>query len=312
MKAVLHYRAGPNFRALIESHRGVAEIVVVDPAASAEFARQMAEAEILLHVLSPVTAEIMDLAPHLMLVQKIGVGVDAIDRVHAQRRGIAVCNMPGTNTAAVAEMTLSLILACLRRLTELSQATRSGQGWAISNSLGDGVGELAGRTVGLVGYGAVARRLVPVLEALGAHPVVHGRRPNSGGVPLLPLDELLAKSDIVSLHLPATEATAGIIDSRRIALMKPGAILVNTARGSLVDEVALAHALATGHLSAAGLDVFAQEPPPPGNPLLELSNVVATPHIAWLTQGTLARSLEVVNENAARLAAGRELLHRVC
>ena len=311
MKAVLHYRAGPNFRRLIESRREALDIAIVDPADHAELARHMAEADILLHVLSPVTAEIMDLAPRLKLVQKIGVGVDAIDRNHAQQRGIAVCNMPGTNTAAVAEMTLSLILACLRRLTELSRATKSGKGWVISNSIGDSVGELAGRTVGLVGYGAVARRLVPVLEALGARPVVHARNPPSDDVPFLALDELLAKSDIVSLHLPATDETAGIIDRRRIRLMKPGAMLINTARGSLVDEVALTEALSDGRLSAAGLDVFAQEPPSPDNPLLRLPNVVATPHIAWLTIETLARSLDVVSENAVRLAAGQALLHRV-
>lgn len=311
MKAVLHYRADPNFRGLIGNRREALDIAIVDPADNAELARHMAEAEILLHVLSPVTAEIMDLAPRLKLVQKIGVGVDAIDRNHARSRGIAVCNMPGTNTAAVAEMTLSLILACLRRLTELSQATKSGKGWAISSSLGDSVGELAGRTVGLVGYGAVARRLIPVLEALGARPVVHTRNPPSDGPPFLALDELLATSDIVSLHLPATDETLGVIDRGRIGLMKPGAMLINTARGNLVVEAALTEALSDGRLSAAGLDVFAQEPPSPDNPLLKLANVVATPHIAWLTLETLARSLDVVRENAARLAAGRELLHRV-
>ncbi len=311
MKAVLLYQAGPNFRALIEDRGAPPQIVIVDPNDRAGLARHMAEAEILLHVLSPITGEIMDLAPRLKLVQKIGVGVDAIDRNHARSRGIAVCNMPGTNTAAVAEMTLSLILACLRRLAEFSGATKSGNGWSISSSLGDSVGELAGRTVGLVGYGAVARRLVPVLEALGARPVFHTRNPPSDGAPFLALDKLLATSDIVSLHLPATDGTLGIIDRRRIGLMKPGAMLINTARGNLVDESALAEALSRGRLSAAGLDVFAQEPPSAENPLLKLANVVATPHIAWLTLGTLDRSLDVVSENAARLAAGRELLHRV-
>lgn len=310
MKAVLHYRAGPNFRALAESRRDALDIAVVDPADGAGFAREMAEADMLLHVLAPVTAAVMDLAPRLKLVQKIGVGVDAIDRRHAAARGIAVCNMPGTNTAAVAEMTLTLMLACLRRLARLSRETRDGNGWAVSSAVGDTVGELGGRTVGLVGHGAVAQRLIPVLRALGARPVVHSRTPTAE-VPWLSLDDLLAQSDIVSLHLPATAETLGIIDRRRIGLMKRDAVLVNTARGNLVDEVALAEALSEGRLSAAGLDVFAQEPPPPGNRLLELPNVVATPHVAWLTLETLARSLDVVAENAARLAAGRVLLHRV-
>jgi phosphoglycerate dehydrogenase-like enzyme len=310
VKAVLHYRAGPNFRALVESRRDALDTVVIDTADEAGFAREMADADILLHVLAPVTAAVMDLAPRLKLVQKIGVGVDAIDRRHAAGRGIAVCNMPGTNTAAVAEMTLSLIFSCLRRLARLSQETKSGNGWAVSSAIGDAVGELGGRTVGLVGHGAVARRLIPVLQALGASPVVHSRTPTNEARSLS-LDDLLMQSDIVSLHLPATAETHGIVDRRRIGLMKPGAVLINTARGNLVDEAALTEALSNGRLSAAGLDVFAQEPPPPDNPLLKLPNVVVTPHVAWLTLETLARSLDVVVENAARLAAGRELLHRV-
>jgi phosphoglycerate dehydrogenase-like enzyme len=285
--------------------------VIIDPRDPIGFAREMTNADILLHVLAPVTAEAMDLAPGLKLVQKIGVGVDAIDLAHAERRGIAVCNIPGSNTAAVAEMTLSLIFACLRRLTQFSQETKSGNGWDVSNEIGDTVGELVGRTVGLVGCGAVARRLIPVLQALGARPIVHSRTSRPANVPFLSLDELLIRSDIVSLHLPATDETRGIIDEKRIRLMKPGAMLINTARGNLVDEEALAAALSEHRLSAAGIDVFAQEPPSPDNPLLKLPNVVATPHVAWLTRETLARSLDVVIENAARLAAGRELLHQV-
>jgi phosphoglycerate dehydrogenase-like enzyme len=296
---------------LVESRRDTLDIVIVDPRDPIGFAREMTNADILLHVLAPVTAEAMDLAPGLKLVQKIGVGVDAIDLAHAERRGIAVCNIPGTNTAAVAEMTLSLIFACLRRLTQFSQETKSGNGWDVSNEIGDTVGELVGRTVGLVGCGAVARRLIPVLQALGARPIVHSRTSRPANVPFLSLDELLIRSDIVSLHLPATDETRGIIDEKRIRLMKPGAMLINTARGNLVDEEALAAALSDDRLSAAGIDVFAQEPPSPDNPLLKLPNVVATPHVAWLTRETLARSLDVVIENAARLAAGRELLHQV-
>jgi phosphoglycerate dehydrogenase-like enzyme len=157
----------------------------------------------------------------------------------------------------------------------------------------------------------VARRLAPVLTALGAKVVAFARRPAEDGTALLPLDELLHRSDIVSLHLPVNDETRNLLDARRIGLMKPGAILVNTARGGLVDQSALVEALRDARIAAAGLDVFAAEPPLADDPLLALPNVVATPHVAWLTGETLRRSLEIVVENARRLAAGEPLLHRV-
>lgn len=311
MKAVLHYRAGPNFRAMLDRLHDRLEIAVAEPGDDATLAREMADADVLLHVLAPVKAATMDLAPKLRLVQKIGVGIDAIDVAHAKARGIAVCNMPGTNTAAVAEMTLALMLACLRRIPRLHAGTAAGGIWPQAGEIGDGLGEIGGRTVGLVGYGAVAQRLVPVLRALGAQVVAHSRTSREDGVEFLSLDELLARADIVSLHLPANAETKNLIDARRIERMKPGAILVNTARGSLVDETALAQALASGRLEGAALDVFASEPPAPDNPLLGLPNVVLAPHLAWLTQETLRRSLDVVAENVRRLQAGEPLLNRV-
>ena len=310
MKAVLHYRAGAGFRALLDATADKLQVAVVAPGDDAALAREMADAEMLLHVLMPVTAQIMDLAPDLRLVQKIGVGLDAIDLAHAHARGIAVCNMPGTNTAAVAEMTLALIFACLRRIATLSEATRTGRGWSLPVEDLDGLGEIGGRTVGLVGYGAIPQRLAPLLRALGATPLAWSRSGRGEGIEMLPLDDLLRRSDIVSLHIPASPETRNLIDARRLGLIRPGGILVNTARGSLVDEAALAGALASGQLAAAGLDVFAAEPARE-NALFALPGVVATPHVAWLTQETLARSMAVVLENTRRLAAGEPLLHQV-
>lgn len=310
MKAVLHYRAGENFRALLAASADRLQVTVVQPGDDAGLAREMADAEVLLHVLAPVTAEVMDLAPRLRFIQKIGVGLDTIDLSHAHARGIAVANMPGTNTAAVAEMTLALIFACLRRTAALSQGTKAGQGWALPVDTLDGLGEIGGRVVGLVGYGAVPQRLAPVLRALGATLVAFTRSGQAEGIDTAPLDELLAAADIVSLHLPATPETVGILDARRLALIRPGGILINTARGTLVDESALVAALASGRLAAAGLDVFAVEPAR-ANPLFALPNVVATPHVAWLTQETLTRSMAVVLENCRRLTANEPLLHRV-
>jgi phosphoglycerate dehydrogenase-like enzyme len=310
VKAVLHYGAGAQFRALLAASADALRTIVVTPGDDAALAREMADAEVLLHVLAPVTAEVMDMAPGLRLIQKIGVGLDAIDLAHAHARGIAVANMPGTNTAAVAEMTLALIFACLRRIAPLSEHTTAGNGWSLPADTLDGLAELGGRTVGLVGYGAVPRRLAPALRALGAAPLAWSRSGRGEGIRLLPLDELLSRSDIVSLHLPAAPDTHAIIDARRLALIRPGGILINTARGSLVDEAALANALASGRLAAAGLDVFATEPAR-ASPLIALPNVVATPHVAWLTRETLARSMEVVLENVRRLADDEPLLHQV-
>jgi phosphoglycerate dehydrogenase-like enzyme len=312
MKAVLHYDASPGVRRMLAAlDPALVRTVVVAEADMAGLRRELADAEVLLHVLAPVTAETVQAAPRLKLVQKIGVGVDAIDRDATRARGVAVCNMPGTNTVAVAELTLSLMLATLRRVAALDAALRGGKGWPASFAHLDAAGELDGATVGLIGYGAVARRLRPALAALGAKVSVHARTAPDDGVPSVPLDDLLGAADVVSLHLPTTDATRGLLDARRIAGMKTGAILINTARGALVDEAALVAALENGLLAGAGLDVFAREPLAPDHRLLGLPNVVLTPHVAWMTPGTWRRSLAVMAENCRRLLAGEPLLHRV-
>jgi phosphoglycerate dehydrogenase-like enzyme len=255
---------------------------------------------------------VIDAAPRLRLIQKIGVGVNTIDLDAARRRSIAVCNMPGTNTQAVAEMTLLLMLATLRRLARLDDLTRVGKGWEFEPELPDDLGELSGRTVGLVGFGAVARRLVPMLEAIGAKVVYTSRRPAPDArVTFLRFQELLPVADVLSLHLPLTTETTGMIDAAALAAMKRGSVLINTARGPLVDEAALCEALTSGHLRGAGLDVFSREPVGAEDAVLRLPNVVVTPHLAWLTTETLERSLRVIIENCRRLRTGEELLHRV-
>jgi phosphoglycerate dehydrogenase-like enzyme len=310
MKAVLQYRASAELRQRIAALDF--PTIVVDETDKHAFLCEMRDADVLLHVLEPVTAAVIDAAPRLLLIQKIGIGVNTIDLDAARRQGIAVCNMPGTNTQAVAEMTLLLMLATLRRLAHLDRLTRAGRGWMIEPELSDDFGELSGRTIGLVGYGAVARRLVPVLQALGAKVVYTSRQPAPNApIPFLPLAELLAITDVVSLHLPLTPETAGMIDAPTLAAMKRGAILINTARGSLVDEAALVDALTRGHLRGAGLDVFSREPIGADEPLLKLPNVIVTPHVAWLTAETMERSLAVIAENCRRLRAGQPLLHRV-
>ncbi|MGV1683649.1 NAD(P)-dependent oxidoreductase [Sphingopyxis sp. NJF-3] len=303
---VLHARPSPGFREAVDTIFGPGVVVHVDEAASLD--EVAPEISILLHVLTPVTPEFIASAPKLKLIQKLGVGVNTIALDAAQGHGVAVCNMPGTNSQAVAEMALSLMMAVLRRTCFFDARTRAGEGWTADPSELDGVGEVAGRTVGLVGFGHSAQLLAPVLAALGAKVVYTARSARDVPYDYWPLDRLLAESDIVSLHIPLTDETRASIDP---FAMKKGAVLVNTARGELVDQERLVDALASGHLRGAGLDVFAEEPLPRGNPLLGLPNAVLAPHIAWLTPETLVRSLSVARENCRRLAAGEALLHQV-
>ena len=315
MRVIFHYDTGPALaRRLEEVAGGGIEIAACGEADDERFRALMRDADVLWHVLRPVSAADIEAAPRLRLIQKIGVGVNTIDLDAARARGIPVCNMPGTNTPAVAEMTLALMLSALRRLPAFGRATREGKGWRMDSALQDGLGEIGGRTVGLVGFGAVPRALAPVLKALGARILYTARAPKpeaDGLAEWRTLPALLEESDIVSLHVPETPETVGTIDEAALARMKPGAILVNTARGSLVDEAALTDALASGRLGAAGLDVFAREPVPPDTPLLHLDNVALAPHVAWLTMDTIERSLEVALDNCHRLAAGEPLRFRV-
>ncbi|WP_137128207.1 2-hydroxyacid dehydrogenase [Roseomonas sp. HF4] len=311
MKVLLHYAAGPGLAARLNALPDLSLDIVPD-ADEAGFAAALPQAEVIWHVLRPLSAEDIAQAPRLRLIQKIGVGVNTIDLDAARARDIAVCNLPGTNARAVAELTLLLMLGALRRVAHFDAETRAGRGWAQPPGLQDSLFELGGRTVGLVGYGAIPALLAPVLAALGCRLLYTARAPKEAAAgQYRDLDALLAESDVVSLHIPETPATRGLIDAGAIARMKPGAVLVNTARGGLVDQAALVAALRSGHLAAAGLDVFAAEPVDPADPLLGLPNVVVTPHVAWLTTGTFNRSFRLAAENVRRLAAGEPLLHRV-
>lgn len=313
MNVVFHAAAGPDLVARLAAISSDALHITACPEDDdALLMRLLPETDVLWHVLKPATADMIAAAPRLRLIQKIGVGVNTIDLKAAQARGIPVCNLPGTNAQAVAEMTLLLMLATLRRLPMLHAATASGAGFRIDPVRLDGLGEVSGRVVGLVGYGAIPRALAPALAALGARVIYWARTPHPNNPDAFrSLPDLLAESDILSLHLPLTSETTRIIDAKTLGRMKPGAILVNTARGGLVDQAALTEALKTGRLAGAGLDVFDADPPPPDDPLLALPNVVLTPHVAWLTTGTFDRSFALAAENCRRLSTGESLLNRV-
>jgi phosphoglycerate dehydrogenase-like enzyme len=309
VKVVYHASAGPDLTARLSSLPDL-EIAICPEDDDARLASLLRDCDVLWHVLKRCTSEMMAMAPKLRLIQKIGVGVNTIDLEAAKSRNIPVCNLPGTNSRAVAELTLALMLAVLRRVPRFDASLRAGT-WT-DLTLQDGLGELGGRVVGLVGYGSVPRLLAPVLVAMGCDVIYTARHaaPDAAGL-FVTLDSLLDQSDVVSLHLPLTLETDRLIDRAALGRMKPGSVLINTARGGLVDGPALADALRSGHLGGAGLDVFTEEPVPRDEALLALINVVITPHVAWLTTGTFDRSFALAAENCRRVAAGTALLHRV-
>lgn len=311
MKILFHYDAGPALRKSLESLRSEGDDVVCCPEGPDEpFFSELRDADVLWHVLHPIDAAVIDQAPKLKLIQKIGVGVNTIDLEAARDREIAVCNMPGTNSRAVAEMTLLLILSTMRRIVSIDKSVRDGQ-WLLDDETKASFGEIAGRTVGIIGFGEVPRILAPILTAMGARVIYTCRNRKPGSYDYVSLDELLAESDVVTLHVPLTTETETMLDASKIERMKPGAILINTARGGLVDEQALFEALSGKRIAGAGLDVFMEEPVAAGNPLLSLPTVTATPHVAWLTAETFSRSFEIAMSNSRAAMGDGEFTHRV-
>lgn len=263
-------------------------------------------AEVIVTALAPVTAEHLAQAEKVRLVQCTSHGFDHVDLAVATERGVQVSNIGSTDAEAqdVAEHALCLILALAKQLVPGHNALREGD-WALPRLM-PSITELFGKTLGIVGFGAIGLQLARRAAAFDMQLIYAGRRdvPNPYGATRVELDDLLARADYVSMNLPLTEHTRNIIDARRLALMKPTAILVNTARGGLVDQDALAEALTAGRLGGAGLDVFDPEPPPADLPLLRAPNVVLSPHTAGVTRETTLRIMHAAILNVQRFAAG--------
>jgi D-3-phosphoglycerate dehydrogenase / 2-oxoglutarate reductase len=258
-----------------------------------------------------LSQNILERLPKLKIVALHGVGVDQVDVEAATALGIWVTNVPGGNSQAVVEFTLGMMIAMLRRLPAGDAGLRSGAGWDASRFLGN---ELGGKTVGLVGYGNIGKRVAAVLQAVGANVTATRRGTEKGnevGVTFVPLDRLLQSADIVSLHLPLTGNTRSLIDERALALMKPGSYLVNMARGPIVDQSALVAALKSGHLAGAALDVFETEPPDFDSPLFLMPNVVLAPHMAGSTHEALASIARRAAADISLVLSGRPPEHPV-
>ncbi len=272
--------------------RAAGEVVeLFAPGADAE--RGWATAEGLVIRTSPLPAARIAACRRLKVIGKHGVGVDNIDVAAATRAGIVVFNTPGANALAVAEGAVALMLAVVKRMRACHDLVASGR-FAERGPLR--VGDLSGKTLGLVGGGRIAGELARICRhGFGMTVLVYDPYAGEAQVAAIGaekvhgLDAMLARADIVSIHTPLTAETRGLLGRGRLARMKPGAVLINTARGGIVDEAALAEALAAGRLAGAGLDVFEEEPPSAGNPLLALPNVVLSPHVAGITEDSARR-----------------------
>jgi D-3-phosphoglycerate dehydrogenase len=264
----------------------------------------------------PLTSRrVLEACPQLKVVSRMGVGVDSIDLDAATELGILVCHVPGSNTAEVADHAMALLLTLTRRLQDAIRTTREGA-WSNDRALTLGyyesVQRIAAHTVGIIGFGNIGRAFATRARGFGpsriiaCDPYVNQSTADLYGVQLVPLEELLADADFVTIHCSSTEETRHLINAATLALMKPTAILINTARGPIVDGAALATALADGQLGAAALDVTEQEPIDPEDPLLKLPNCIVTPHIAGFSPLFLDECTRHQAENIIRVLTGHK------
>ena len=255
------------------------------------------DADILMVASSPLPAEVVDACKNLKLISVAFTGVDHLPMALCRERGILVSNCAGYSNESVAELVFGLVISLLRRIPACDTACRNG-----GTKAGLVGFELAGKTFGIVGTGAIGLRVAELAKAFGCRLVGYSRsrRPQAEamGLEYLSLDELMSTADIISLHVPATDATRGMIGADQIARMKPDALLINTARGPVLDSAARAAALKEGRIAGAGIDVFETEPPiPADHPLCNAPNVILTPHVAFATAQSMVVRAEMVFEN---------------
>jgi D-3-phosphoglycerate dehydrogenase len=271
----------------------------------AELIRRISGFEVVVNIrsFSKFTAGVFKAATDLKMLSIWGTGTNHVDLEAAAAAGVTVTSTPDTATDAIAEHSVALMLAVNRKLIELDRAVKNGQWPREFLTLA------CGKTLGIVGTGAIGLRTAVLGRGLGMNVIAWSRNADpdkaaAAGFRYVELDELLSTSDVVSVHLRLTEETEGFISAERLSKIKPSAILVNTARGAVVDEPALAAALADGRLAGAGLDVFGSEPIAAGDPILGLDNVVLTPHNAGQSTEVLDRGFDMAVDNVARYLAG--------
>lgn len=278
-----------------------------------QLARVAREADALLNQYCPVGAAAIAALDRCRVISRYGVGFDTVDVAAATRRGICVTHVPDYCVDEVSDHALALLLAWARRVVALDGHVRRG---AWDYKLGRPIHRLRTCTLGLLGFGRMARAVGAKAQALGlrllAHdPLLPAEAIRAGGAEPVPLDELARRSDFLSVHVPLTAATRGLVDGRLLGLMKPTALLVNTSRGAVVDEQALVAALRAGRPAGAALDVLACEPAPSGHPLLSLPNVIVTPHVAWYSEESELELRRKAVANVIAVLSGQRPPHLV-
>jgi len=289
-------------------HAALPGLEIRDHTAPHEIAARVAGREVVLVNKLRITREIIEASPSLRLIALAATGTNNVDLVAASERGIAVCNLRDYCTASVVQHVFGVLLLLTQKLREYDALVRSGA-WQRGEQfclLDYPIRELVGRRLGIVGFGTLGRGVARAATAFGMEVLV-ANRPGGSPVPgRLDLDELLAAVDVLSLHCPLTAATQGMIGASRLSLMKRDAVLINTARGALVDAEALANALRGGRLGGAAIDVLSQEPPVDGSPLLagDIPNLIVTPHIAWAAREARQRCIDEMAANVADFRRG--------
>lgn len=287
----------------------IADFEIYDRTSRDQIVGRAAGAEIVLTNKVPFDADTIKALPALKCICVLATGYNIVDTVAARQVGITVCNIPAYSTRSVAQQVFALILALNNRVEDYAHRVAGGA-WASSPDFTFRIAEwseLAGKTIGIVGYGAIGQAVAAIADAFGMKVALY----TSKSADVLPshfekmsLDGIFATSDIVSLHCPLTADTKGMVDARRLSLMKSSAVLINTARGPLVDEAALAEALNSGKIAAAGLDVLSSEPPAADCPLLCAQNCYITPHIAWASTEARQRLFAIALSNVKAYVAG--------
>jgi glycerate dehydrogenase len=282
------------------------DLTVYERTAADQVVERIAAADVVLTNKTRLDAASLASAPALRGVVVIATGFDVVDAAAARRLGLPVCNVPEYGTQSVAQAVFALVLELTNHTGSLATSVRQGR-WSAGPDFcywDQPLIELAGLTFGIVGMGRIGAAVARIAEAFGMRVLSLRRSPDPTSVPL---DQLLRQSDVVSLHCPLRPETHGLIDAAHLGRMKPGALLINTGRGALINEVDLAAALASGHLGGAGLDVLSLEPPRADHPLLSAPNCLITPHVAWATQAARRRLIAVSAGNVAALLAGRPI-----
>lgn len=286
------------------------EVVIYDLTAPEEIAERIKDADIVLCNKTPMTAEVMKDAKNLKYIGLFATGFNNIDLEYTKSHNITVCNVPSYSTEAVAQHTFALILELLCRVSDYNKTVKEGD-WVKSRTFSYfpiPLFELSGKTIGLVGLGSIGTRVADIALAFGMKVIAYKRsKVTDERIEQVTFDELLKRSDIVSLHCPLNKESENIMNSEAFAKMKDGAVFINTARGGMVDEMALRDALTSGKLLGAGLDVLRKEPMDKDCPLLNVENCIITPHIAWAGLETRKRLMGVVTSNIKAFIDGKPI-----